>query len=67
MEIRKRINRLYKEIEFIQTYSVTNFILNPKIQCLQLEIDGLQRECPHLFIDHRCTYCDLEEGDLDGK
>ena len=60
-EIKQKIKYLNDQIEFIQNSSVVTFILNPKIMSLQSEISKLQKQCPHMFVNHACLYCNLEE------
>ena len=39
----------------------TSFVLNPEIENVRKEIEELQKNCPHEFINGECKYCGKEE------
>ena len=39
----------------------TSFVLNPEVENVRKEIEELQKNCPHEFVDGECKYCGKEE------
>lgn len=39
----------------------TSFVLNPEVETIRKEIEELQKNCPHEFVDGECKYCGKEE------
>jgi hypothetical protein len=39
----------------------TSFVLNPEVENIRKEIEELQKNCPHEFVDGECKYCGKEE------
>lgn len=55
VEIRQKVNQIYKELE----KAITQFVLNNDyITELQSELNLIQSECPHEFINGYCIHCD---------
>ena len=58
-EIKNRIDKLNSEAESLIT--VEAFALNSKVAAIMAEIDELQRQCDHHFVDGVCEFCYTEE------
>lgn len=58
-EIFTAISAKKKEIEDI--FDPTTFVLNPRVQELEKEINELQNDCPHNYVDGVCEFCGKEE------
>lgn len=54
-EIKKRIDELSLEAE--QLMDPTTFVLNPRIGEINKEIEELQAQCQHNFVDGVCEFC----------
>lgn len=39
----------------------TSFVLNPEVENVRKEIEELQKNCPHEFVNGECKYCGKEE------
>lgn len=39
----------------------TSFVLNPEVENIRKEIEKLQKDCPHEFVNGECKYCGKEE------
>ena len=54
-EIKEKIDALSKEAESL--LDPTTFVLNPRIEEINLEIAKLQNECKHNFVNGICEFC----------
>ena len=54
-EIKEKIDALSKEAESL--LDPTTFVLNPRIEEINLEIAKLQNECKHNYVNGVCEYC----------
>ena len=61
-EIRDKINFNNQKIQSLMDPSV--FILQPEVQKLLEENEGLQSVCPHIFQGGKCIYCGKAESSL---
>lgn len=55
LDIKRRIDLNNRLIE--QALKPNQFTLNNVVTSLMLEIDELQRQCPHEYEDGYCIYC----------
>ena len=55
LDIKRQIDLNNKLIE--DTLKPNQFTLNNTVASLLLEIDSLQKQCPHEFEDGYCIYC----------
>lgn len=58
-EIRTKINALNLEAEGL--FDPTTFVLNPRMVAIQNEIEALQAQCTHSFVNGVCEFCDRGE------
>ena len=57
-EIREKVNQINTALD----QAVSQFILNDTaIQKLHEELNDIQTQCSHNFIDGHCIYCDVED------
>ena len=61
LDIKNRIDLNNRLIE--EALKPNQFTLNNTIAGLLLEIDALQKECPHEFHEGYCIYCYKAKGD----
>lgn len=54
-EIKNRIDELTAEAEALLDPST--FVLNPRIEEINQEIEKLQAQCKHNFVNGICEYC----------
>ena len=54
-EIKKRIDELSLEAEKLM--DPTTFVLNPRIGEINKEIEALQQQCKHNFVNGICEFC----------
>ena len=59
IEIFSAVSKRKQEIESI--FDPTTFVLNPRVQELEREINELQEECPHRYTNGICDFCGKEE------
>ena len=57
-EIRKGIDNNYLKMNDI---SISTFVLDPEMAHIQREIDNLQAQCTHEFVNGICKWCDKSE------
>jgi hypothetical protein len=58
VEIRQKVNQINRELD----KAITQFVLNnDSIAELQSELNLIQSECPHEFINGYCIHCDKAE------
>ena len=50
-----------KKTKIEDLFDPTTFVLNKEVEALYKEIDELQANCPHNFVDGVCEYCGKEE------
>lgn len=56
--IQKRTNSIRAEIGEM----LDEFVLNPKIKELRIELHNLQKECPHEYENGVCVYCGVKKN-----
>lgn len=58
IEIRKKVNQINRDLD----KAITQFVLNrDSITELQSDLELIQSECPHEFINGYCVHCDKME------
>ena len=57
-EIQTKIAELNKQLE--EMIDPTTFVLNPKALVINKQINELQAQCKHHFINGICEFCGLE-------
>ena len=58
-EIRNKIKEINNELNV--SLDPSQFVLNPRIGELLQELENLQRQCEHHFIDGVCEFCGMAE------
>ena len=59
-EIKKRIDELRWQLE--EAFSPDMFTLNPEVVRINNEIETLQNECNHHYVEGQCEFCYHLEG-----
>lgn len=57
-ETRKKVNELYKQIE--ENMDTSSFVLNKIVMELQSQLENIQNNCNHHYVNNKCIYCDYE-------
>jgi hypothetical protein len=58
-EIKERIDKLNQQLE--EAMDPTTFVLNSTATAIFREIDKLQKQCQHSFVNKECQYCGWRE------
>ena len=61
-EIRNKIKEINNELNV--SLDPSQFVLNPRIGELLQELENLQRQCEHHFIDGTCEFCGMAEEEV---
>lgn len=61
-EIRNKIKEINSELDV--SLNPSQFVLNPRIGELLRELENLQRQCKHHFIDGVCEFCGMAEEEV---
>lgn len=56
----KKINHLFNELE--KSFDPTTFVLNSKAAKILSEIEQMQTQCSHNYVNGKCSICRLEEA-----
>lgn len=57
-EIKKKIETLYEQLE--EVMAPGTFTLNSEAVRINKEIEALQAQCKHSFVEGQCEFCYLE-------